>query len=159
MIMEPKKIFGIFFSITILFACKDFKNRPEKMDVNVIEKKDSCISKTEKERMIEAILRTPDFQLFLHPKVEGRLPVRLQKNEFITRDLEIKSNDLAVIFEDSLDLPYGSIHRLRITDMDCENKKFSYSIFYPIEGAVITGTVRKADTSWLIVNSNWGIKD
>ena len=157
--MDSRKILSVIF-ITILFCCKDVKNQEQKNDAyNTERKNDFCMTKTEKEKLVETILNTEDFQMFLHPDVEGRLTVRLQKNEFITGDLNIKSNGLPVILKDSLDLPYGSVHRLRIIFMDCENQKFSYSIFYPIEGAIITGTIKKTDTLWLVSDTNWGIKD
>ncbi|MHA7832518.1 MAG: hypothetical protein ACX93O_15590 [Flagellimonas sp.] len=154
------KRLSIIISISVLLGCNNLKKKEKAKEIDIIESKDDlCLSKNEKEKMLETILRSPDFQLFLHPEVEGRLPIRLQKNEFVTENLKLKSNGLRVVFEDSLDLPYGNVHRLRIVDKDCKNQKFEYSIFYPIEGAIITGTAIKSDTIWLITNTNWGIKD
>ncbi|MFC4220016.1 hypothetical protein [Flagellimonas marina] len=157
--MSKKVTFSIMI-LAILCNCKEKREEVDKIEVqqksNITE---NCLSKNEKEKMLEKILKTYDFQLFLDPEVDGRLPVRLQKNDFVTEDLELESNGFPVVFEDSLDLPYGNIHRLRIIDRDCENQKFGYSIFYPIEGAIMTGTVSKSDTTWLITDSNWGIKD
>lgn len=146
--------------MTVLMGCNYLKNQGKSSDVMTLEHKtDPCPSKNEKEKMLETILGTPDFQMFLHPEVDGRLPVRLLINEFVTEDLELKSNGLPVLFEESLSISHVSVHRLRIIEADCKNQIFSYSIFYPIEGAIITGTAKKNDTTWLITDTNWGIKD
>ncbi len=119
----------------------------------------NCFSKIEKEKALETILGTNDFQMFLHPEVEGRLPVKMVVNEFVTPDLKITSHERPVVFKDSLILPYGDILRLRITEMDCTKMVFSYSIFYPMEGAVLTGTAKKVKSEWEVQDTNWGIKD
>ncbi|MGI9545604.1 MAG: hypothetical protein ACR2MM_00085 [Flavobacteriaceae bacterium] len=140
----------------ILSGCKDLGKTEKPIDdLNAAQKNELCLSKEEREGLIKAILNTPDFQMFLHPDAEGRLPIRLVKNEFVTPDLNILSNDQRVIFEDSLFIPNGSVHRLRIVKKNCENKKFSYSIFYPIEGAFLFGDIMKSDTLWLIENTTW----
>ncbi|MBC8770015.1 hypothetical protein H4O18_18595 [Arenibacter sp. BSSL-BM3] len=97
--------------------------------------------------------------MFLHPSVEGRLPIKLLENEFITPDLKIESNGYAIVFKDSLNILEGTTHRIRFSDIDCENKRVSYSIFYPIEGAILTGNVVNSDTLWYAEHTNWGIKD
>ncbi|MBD1259903.1 hypothetical protein HZY62_04835 [Maribacter polysiphoniae] len=149
-------VFSIFFVFPLFIGCKEkTKVRPEEN----IGGSAICFTKSEKEKIITTIFGTPDFQMFLHPNVEGRLPIQLVKNEFITPDLRIESNGYAIVFKDSLVLPEGTIHEIRIIDQDCEKKRVSYSIFYPIEGAVLTGTIIKSDTLWLVQDTNWGIKD
>jgi hypothetical protein len=156
--MNKKTIitFGLFFISIVSNSCKDKLNA--RLEVSTLAPS-NCFSKSEKEKIITTILETPDFQMFLHPTVKGRIPVQLVKNEFVTPDLEIESNGYKVVFKDSLILPEGTVHWIRFSDEDCSNKKVSYSIFYPVEGAILNGTVVKLDTLWLVENSNWGIKD
>lgn len=147
---------SIFFIGFLIIACKNEK----KIVIDEIKHKtDVCFTKKEKEEIIHTILQNADFQMFLHPHVEGRLPIKLVKNEFVTPNLEIESNGYQVVFKDSLILPDGAIHRIRIVEKDCKKKRVSYSIFYPIEGAVLTGNVFKSDSLWLTSDTNWGVKD
>ncbi|MFC4220014.1 hypothetical protein ACFOWS_07710 [Flagellimonas marina] len=114
------------------------------------------MDKKDKEKIIEAIMATPDFQMFLHPNIEGRLPVQLVKNEFITSDLNIFSNGFQVQFVDSLTLPEGKEHQITLGKIDCTGSKISYSIYYPIEGVIISGKILKKDGSWIAIETTWG---
>ena len=118
-----------------------------------------CFKKSEKELAIASILKTEEFQTFLHPEVEGRLPIHLVKNDFITADLKITSNGQEIQYRESLDLPEGKVHRIKITNIDCENREFSYSVFYPIEGAIIQGDVSKINSEWVASVTHVGEKD
>ncbi|MEZ4968912.1 MAG: hypothetical protein R2814_04485 [Flavobacteriaceae bacterium] len=115
-----------------------------------------CLDKKDKEKIIETIMSTPDFQMFLHPNVEGRLPVQLVKNEFVTSDLNIFSNGFQVQFVDSLTLPEGKEHQITLGNIDCFGSKISYFIYYPIEGVIISGKILKKDSSWIAIETTWG---
>ncbi|MDO6602288.1 hypothetical protein [Arenibacter palladensis] len=147
---------NLIFIALVHISCR------EKIKVEIKENNleaNQCFTKGEREEIIKTIIETSDFQMFLHPNVKGRLPVQLVKNEFVTSDLKIKSNGYQVIFRDSLILPEGTIHRIRMEEEDCKSKKVTYSVFYPVEGAILTGTIVKSDTKWMAENTNWGIKD
>ncbi|MFX0555928.1 hypothetical protein ACOCEA_03980 [Maribacter sp. CXY002] len=77
----------------------------------------------------------------------------------MTPDLFMKSNGHNVQFMDSLILPDGTMHRIPVTNIDCEEKRVQYSVFYPVEGAVITGSIFKLDSIWKAEDTNWGIKN
>jgi hypothetical protein len=81
------------------------------------------------------------------------------KNDFITDDLKITSNGQEIEYRDSLDLPFGKVHRINITDIDCEARKFSSSVFYPIEGAIIQGDVAKINSAWVASVTHVGEKN
>jgi hypothetical protein len=156
--MSRKAIYtmGFLLLLFIFFNCK------EKKKVDYQENKtseDVCFTDREKEGIIKTILETPDFQMFLHPDAKGRLPIQLVKNEFVTPNLEITANGLPVVFRDSLILPEGAIHRIRIIHQDCQKKEVAYSVFYPIEGAVLTGIISDSNSIWIASDTSWGIKD
>ncbi|MBQ4913522.1 hypothetical protein J8L85_03680 [Maribacter sp. MMG018] len=148
----------IIFFMSIIFGCKE--NTAQKINTKTRPVQQpmvqDCMDKKDREKIIEAIVSTPDFQMFLHPKIEGRLPVKLVKNEFVTSDLIIYSNGLKVQFVDSLELPEGSQHRITIGDIDCSGSKISYSVYYPIEGAIISGKVYKNHKEWVATETTWG---
>jgi hypothetical protein len=157
---NSKHILSIVFILINLFGCKEKKNTKVIEKNNVVNIDNSnCFTVKEREKILEAIIETPDFQMFLHPEVEGRLPVQLVKNEFVTTDLFMKNNGYKVQFRDSLILPDGMMHRIRVTNIDCEEKRLQYSVFYPVEGAVITGSIYKLDSIWKVEDTNWGIKN
>lgn|GEM_PF-3613838 len=120
------------------------------------EVKNSCFKNSEKVALIEEILSTQDFQIFLHPELSERLPIRLSKTEFIDKNLNIKSNNQKVLIQkDSVEFSEHTVH-IKISKIDCKAKSLRYSIFYPIEGAIIKGNTRKSNEGWVVAVSQVG---
>ena len=150
----------LFFSIILVSGCNLKTN--EKNDENSLEKKNIntiCFTKKEKELSLKKIFSTTEFQTYLHPESEGRLPIQLVTNKFITPDLQISSNNQKIIFKDSLVLPYGRVHKISIDSINCNKKSFFYSVFYPIEAAIIQGKVTKNDSVWIATVTHVGEKN
>ncbi len=150
----------VYLTVTIL-GCKRSVSKLESpkdtYDFNPVETK--CLDKNDKEKLLESIFETEEFQMFLHPEIKERLPIRLVKNEFITSDLVIFSNGQKVQLVDSLILPIGTQHRVKLIKKDCNRGIVEYSIFYPIEGVVISGSAQKKGDSWTTYETTWGEKD
>lgn len=149
--------FYMIFMVSV-FSCK--KNKPSvinhKTQTNQPSLVQECLSNKDKANIIEAILTTSDFQMFLHPNLKGRLPIKLVKNQFVSSDLKIVSNGVQVQFVDSLTHPEGGEHQITIEDIDCSGFKILYSVYYPIEGVIISGKILKKGDSWIAVETTWG---
>jgi hypothetical protein len=120
---------------------------------------DSCWSKKDKQMILTAIIGSKDFQYYLHPENETRLPILLSSNDFVTKDLEIFSNGQKVVITDYNPDPESRTHKITMNSLNCEKELLSYSVFYPIEGAVIEGTVKKISDRWVATVSHVGEKN
>lgn len=140
------KVYMIFFLLLqlALLSCGD---SGKKEDTNPLQKSTSqpCLDIQEKTEALESILATEDFQIFLHPEIADRLPVRIMKTDFITNDLKIISNGQPVEVVDSAT---ELVHRIRIDTSGCEEKLLRFSIFYPVESAHIAGFAKKEENAW-----------
>jgi PBP1b-binding outer membrane lipoprotein LpoB len=119
----------------------------------------SCWSKVDRELVLKAILDTEDFQLYLHPEVEGRLPVLLSENAFVTPDLTLFSNGQKVVVTEYDPNPESTTHKITITHMDCAKEALNYSVYYPVEGAFLEGAVEKIQGRWVATVSHVGEKN
>ena len=129
------------FPVTVLFLillnCKDLKPSPNEV----------CFSKSEKEDLIEAILKNKTVKNYLHLEIEDRNPIKLKANEIITEELDIKINNHKVIITNNTDINHLVL--LKFREIFCDQKKANFSIFFKIEGANIMGEVQK--------NENWEV--
>ncbi|TKD65911.1 hypothetical protein [Flavobacterium sp. ASW18X] len=155
-----KAIFFIYLTLFLLCCKRNTSNFSDSIlqpaPLDIVKK---CFTKQDKENILESIMGTEEFQMFLHPEIDGRLPILLVKSEFISTDLELFSNGQKVEYVDSLNLPNGRQHRIKLLEMDCEKNIIKYSIFYPIEGAIISGSVKKKENIWVPFNTSWGEKN
>lgn len=144
------KINELLFSLIVLLfiCCKNQKSQEIEIQ-ELPNSESSCITKVDKEQALESILKTEYFVMHLHPELDERLPITLLKNDFITGDLSISWNQYKVLFADSLILPRGKVIELKIDSLDCEEMKFFYQLYYPIEGSLIKGSTVKQDSIWI----------
>lgn len=151
---------NILILLILVIGCRNAsKNSHEQTSGTLKIQENNCLTVIDRQLILKSILSTEDFQMFLHPNTEGRLPINLVKNEFVTPNLDITSNGRKVVFCDSLTLPDGREHRITIRQLDCKSKSLSYSVFYPVEGVIISGIVNKVNDSWVASETTWGEKD
>ncbi len=139
----------ILLLLTILIlGCKDnVETNLSSQDSGVLIQE--CFSKLDKENALQAIFENQDFQTFLHPEIEDRLPLKIVKTQFITKDLGIYIKDNKSLITDSTDVSEATV-RLKIENKNCQSKKIAYVLFYPIEGAFVKGEVIKNDKIWVV---------
>lgn len=154
------KYLCLFVVIGLFLSCKR-GGGSSVSNVNSVQNKEelNCFSLEEKQEILSLIVGHVDFQTFLHPNVNGRIPIQIVHDGFF-KDVIIRSNGTIVYLRDSSYLKFPEVHRIKTLIKDCDNNILSYSIYYPIEGAVLTGEILKNNNEvWKIVNANWGIKD
>lgn len=99
------------------------------------------------QELIQKMLDLPQWQWVYHPEVNGRLPVKMLKNDFVADSLIlIKFNQKVQIGVDTRNTKeYVEIEKLKIKD------DTAYFIMeYPSEGAVANGHFIKRNKVWMI---------
>lgn len=122
----------------ILFNCKDREPSPKVI----------CFSKSEKEKLVEAILNNEKVRDYLHLDVKERNPVKLKSNEFVKEDLSVEINDHKVVITSQTNLK--DLVTLRLKKVLCEEKKVFFSVFFNFENASIEGEALRKKT-WEVV--------
>lgn len=134
----------LFLSFLLALGCKDAIQKNDKAS-DSISMSQFCLDKMDKSKAITSILATEEFQKYLHPKAEGRLPVQLLQSRLITEDLKLYSNGLLVQVVDSMT---ELVHRIRIDTSRCKDRILEFSIYYPIESSALQGFTKKEHGDW-----------
>lgn len=158
MIMFKLRFLVVSFILASFITCKENvqdrrNNKPKEKGNN------SCLTQTDKEEIIYAILNTKDIQDHLHPEIAGQLPIKVLMNKFIPRDLSVESNGYKVKFVDSVNLTENTF-RIHIQKIDCVKKSLNFGVTYPIEGQIYFGGELVFDgNDWNANISSVGIAD
>lgn len=154
--MQSERILIFLFLFFLLaISCRDANPKNDKA-TDSISTSQVCLDKIDKSEAITSILDTEEFQKYLHPEAEGRLPVRLLQSRFITEDLKLYSNGHSVRVVDSM---AELVHRIRIDTSRCRDMILGFSIYYPIESASVQGFTKKEQGNWKVTVTGEGEVD
>jgi hypothetical protein len=154
--MGKSALFCVLF-LLLLSNCKI--NTEEVIDVegkDIVDDHfiDECLTPKDREFILKEIVQSSDFQLYLHPELLERLPVRVAKNRPFNNEISVESNGYRVQFVDLNRAFTDDIHRIEIIELDCEKGLLTYAVKYPIEGVFIDGTIIKKKDVWITENVN-----
>ena len=146
------------FCVLFLLLLSNCKINTE--GVNDVEGKDNidgqivteCLTVKDRELILKEIVQSSDFQLYLHPELLERLPIKVAMNKHFNNDISVESNGYRVQFVGLNRAFTDDIHRIEIIELDCEKGLLTYLVKYPIEGVFIDGTIIKKNTSWITEN-------
>lgn len=108
---------------------------------------------TEKEKIIEMIINYPEFKMYLHPEVPGRVPVVLMKNDIATGEFSIKCCGRRVEYISEKDSAFiKSRNYIKFTEYKfISSSELNVGFSYPIEGIRCEVNLKK-DSKWKIIN-------
>lgn len=121
----------------------------------------ACTSKTEthseeiilntydKENVFKIIIDHPDVQIYFHPEIEGRTPLKVKSNESLGTDLTLEKFGQPVEF-----IPFtenaSSMPLLEVKLFDSDKDRIAFELYYEVEGVTIKGTAIKNASQWLL---------
>lgn len=111
----------------------------------------------ERQDIIEEILSTKDVQTYVQLYIREKLPIQIIKNEFISENLKIFTNnqEVEIIGKNSnSDLAF----ELTFQEIKCPTK-LQFSVWLDYEHASIRGFVLKKDKKWIAEITSHGIID
>lgn len=157
--MKNRSFMSILMAFLIL-GCSDKVERKQKNQNNLtyLPDKVECITKEDKETIIQNILKTKDIQGYLIPLSKKKLDVQILQNEFITSNLGIHINGKKVILIDSTKISERTF-RLKFPRIDCDAKMLNFAVWYEFEHADITGKAIGKEGKWVIEVLGHGIVD
>jgi len=117
-----------------------------------------CFNNKEKEKILNKILATNDLQTYLTPLHTRSLPVEILTNEFITSDLEIRTNGQTVILRDTINKSDRTF-KFSFPKINCEKQILEFTIWYEFEHADIVGKAINLNNEWVIEITGHGIVD
>ena len=101
----------------------------------------------DKERLFKMILDHPDFQQYLHPELEDRVPLKVKSNSELGTNLSIEKFGKAIEFVNSINsIEITPI--LEVISFNIGNNQVSFEILYEIEGVTIKGILESDTTQW-----------
>lgn len=100
------------------------------------------------EIILSKILRHPDFEKYIHPEENGRLPIKIVTTEEIGTHLSLSQYGEKVIFLESIS-EAGNSPSIQIESFEIEKNKANFSILYPIEGIRIKGVAELNNNNWI----------
>lgn len=106
------------------------------------------LNQTDKETVLKMILSHPDLQMFLHPEVAGRIPVKVMGDSQFNNDLQIVMFGEQVQFVapgvDTEAVPVWEI----VDFTRSGNGVFRFMLRYAIEGVRVEGAIKRSGSSW-----------
>lgn len=85
--------------------------------------------------VIQSILDHKDLQVYLHPEVAGRVPLKVRTGGYFDEDIEIQKFGRRVVVTNS---PIEGPH-IEFKDFTQENKEVHFSFVYEEEGLLVEG--------------------
>ena len=102
---------------------------------------------SEKEVLFKMILDHPDFQQYLHPELEGRVPLKVKSNDELGTDLSIEKFGQAIRFVDAVDSDENT-PLLDVVAFNISGKQVRFDIRYEIEGVTLRGMLEQDAGEW-----------
>ena len=142
-----KHLLAPAFFILIALGCKE---RPEQ-NKGVLQSKTTTQS-SDFEEAIQLILDVPEFQMWLHGEAPERVPLKLVRNEFVKGEYELEKFGERVRIVDSATIKKEQIpDAIRIKRLNSAKDTVQFSLYHPIEGAVMQGRLYKRNKQWQII--------
>ncbi|UGU16388.1 hypothetical protein LS482_00630 [Sinomicrobium kalidii] len=109
----------------------------------------SCLEKQDKKDIIKTILLQKNVYAYLHLELDERKPIELIANPFLDGLDSLAVENTYIKLVDSLNTNKAKIN-LKLDIISCETKTVSFSFSSPIEGALVTGNLKKEKSVWKI---------
>ncbi|MEZ4968908.1 MAG: hypothetical protein R2814_04465 [Flavobacteriaceae bacterium] len=146
--------------ISINLQCSDFKKR--NTESIIVEKAGlkakACLTKDDKEIIIQNIFEHEDLKEYVLPLRQRDLILFLLTNDNIKDGLEIDLGGMSVGYIDSMETD-KHIFDIKFKNIDCDGKKLKFTLWYDFEHADITGKANKENGEWKIAILGHGIVD
>jgi hypothetical protein len=105
------------------------------------------MSSADNAAVLKMILDHPDLQQYLHPEVEGRVPVRIKSNDALGTDVSVEKFGKPVAFVTTAaateDAPV-----LDVKAFDVAGDTVTFRIDYAAEGMTAKGELEKTGGQW-----------
>lgn len=135
--------FAFAFLVGVFASCTT-KNR-------ISDIGDKLMSNVDKEIILDMIIDHQEIQNYLHPEVEGRIPLVIKCTDSLGTDLSIEKFGKPVKLFNSLNQIENSPY-FEVISFEFDSKNALFEIDYAIEGITIKGVMEKK-------NSKWSFKD
>lgn len=153
-----KKIYLLF--VVLLFTqCQNSGNKPTEQQKQITAKLVGNLPKTLNDtlQILQKVIDLPKLQQYYHSNLPERVPLVVEKNNYVPTEFLLKKFDQPVVFVDKtaivsqLRKAYFKITKL---DIDANQQQATIKFSYPIEGIGGQASLTNSQGTWKIVKSS-----